>query len=405
MTKILHPFSNIKNQISIIDKAHNYNIYENNTKYLDFISGLYNCGLGYSQDTLINKAAKVYKSLPFAHHFGAGSNISQSNVYVERLTEKLLNQITFGEHVHYTNGGAEAVDVALSVCLKNEPRRTKIISYNISYHGSTFLTTASSGNLGLSDYRNIRVDFFDYNHSMTKDEYLSYVEKTIINHGPETIACFIMEPMIGASGGFLMKENVLPEIQKICKKYGIITILDEVISGFYRLGSPFAFQLYNVQPDIIVLSKQLTNGYFPLAVCIFSKKLNFNDIRYGFTTSAHPVGCAIATEVLNTLETEIFSQHLNKNIEMLSKLLADLYSKKYIYKIQQQGMFAALHFSQSKDTLIPLEEKNYGGDVATQARSKGLIVRGNPKSLILAPGFYMDQSHYDFCKSVLEEIL
>jgi adenosylmethionine-8-amino-7-oxononanoate aminotransferase len=322
---------------------------------------------------------------------------------VDKLTITLQQLVPFGESVIYTNSGAEAVEVGLKHCI-NFNGRKKIISYRNSYHGSTFLANEVSGNINSTLPNRIYVDFYDFNVPLSKQEYLDYIEHIILTNDPTTISCFIIEPMIGASGGFFMKENVLPEISKICEQYGILIVLDEIISGFGRLGNMFAFEKYNIIPDVLLLSKQLTNGYMPLGACILSNRFKFEniDIKMGSTTAGNPVSCAAAiTSVQLLLESTKARQSVEAQLDILVNIIMQ-HDK--IYKIEHAGCFAALHFSQKKDEL-KLFDYNIGGEVAKLCYKRGLIIRGNPKSIILSPGYNLTESQFKFATSTIMESL
>lgn len=400
--KILHSFSNTFNKITTIESASNYYVNTDQKQYLDFISGLYNCPLGSSEKIIKNEIINAMESLPNSHLFSVYPGLSQTNFYVETLTTKLQELVPFGKSVIYTNSGAEAVDVALTECI-NITNRKKIISYRNSYHGSTSLSHEVSGNINTTIPNRIYVDFYDFNSSLTKEEYLTYIEDIIASNDPASISCFIIEPMIGASGGFLMKQNVLPEISKICKKYGILIILDEIISGFGRLSNMFAFEEYNIEPDILLLSKQITNGYMPLGVCILSNSFNFEnkDIKRGSTTAGNPISCAAANASINLIQQSFLSR---KRVEKRLKEFSNMFIHESVYKFEHCGCFASLHFSQSKDNL-KLFNYNIGGEIAKMCYEKGLIIRGNPKSIILAPGFNMTDLQIDFAiKTIMDSI-
>jgi adenosylmethionine-8-amino-7-oxononanoate aminotransferase len=401
--KILHSFANTFNTVASVDSSLGYYINCNNKSYLDFISGLYNCPLGSSEASIKYSISTALDQLPNSHLFAICPGLSQSNLYADKLTIRLQQLVPFGKSIIYTNSGAEAVEVGLKHCI-NFNGRKKIISYRNSYHGSTFLANEVSGNINTTLPNRIYVDFYDFNVSLSKQEYLDYIEHTILTNDPTTISCFIIEPMIGASGGFFMKENVLPEISKMCKQYGILLVLDEIISGFGRLGNMFAFEKYNIIPDVLLLSKQLTNGYMPLGACILSNRFEFDnvDIKMGSTTAGNPVSCAAAiTSVQLLLQSDYARRYVEDQLDILTNTIIQ-HDK--IYKIEHTGCFAALHFSQKKDEL-KLFDYNIGGEVAKLCYNKGLIIRGNPKSIILSPGYNINESQFKFATSTIMESL
>lgn len=396
--KIIHPFSNVSSTEIEVEGAEGYYVQYGKDKRLDFISGLYNCPLGYSEQKLKNAMYRAASELPNSHVFSIHPELSQTNKYATVLTQKLQKLVPFGKYISYTNSGSEAVDLSIRYAWMkhNNTDKTKIISFKTSYHGSTSLTGSVSGNLNTSKPHRVYVDFYGYDKQYTKEEYLINFEKTILDNDPNTIQCFVAEPMIGSSGGFLMKENVLPELFQICKKYSIVTILDEVISGFGRLGEMFAFEKYNVQPDILVLSKQLTNGYLPIGCCILfdSFDLSNTQIAMGYTTSANPITCSVASEMLELIPDRSFVE------TELKILLEKVKDNKIVYAIEHAGCFAAVHFSKSTDKLEYFDF-NIGGKIAELCFNNGLIIRGNPKSIIFAPGYNMTSEQFSDATEII----
>jgi len=396
--KIIHPFSNTSSAEIEVESAEGYYVQYDNEKKLDFISGLYNCPLGYSEQKLKNAIHRASNELPNSHVFAIHPELAQTNKYAVALTKKLKKLVYFGKYISYTNSGSEAVDLAIRYAWQKDKdiNKSKIISYKTSYHGSTSLTGSVSGNLNIDKHDRVYVDFYGYDKQYTKEEYISNFEKTILDNGPNTILCFVAESMIGSSGGFLMKENVLPELFEICKKYSIVTILDEVISGFGRLGEMFAFEKYNVKPDVLALSKQLTNGYLPMGCCILSDSFDLTNtpIMMGYTMSANPITCAVAIEMIDLIPDRSSTE------SELKILLEKIKGNTIVYAIEHAGCFAAIHFSKSINKLEYFDF-NIGGKIAEVCFNTGLIIRGNPKSIIFAPGYNMSREQFDDATSIL----
>ena len=171
----------------------------------------------------------------------------------------------------------------------------------------------------------------------------------------------------------------------------------------FVLGNVFAFEEYNVVPDVLLLSKQITNGYMPLGVCILSNNFNFEnkDIKRGSTTAGNPISCAAATASIELIQQSFLAR---KHIEKRLKEFSNMFIHRAVYKFEHCGCFASLHFSQNKDNL-KLFDYNIGGEIAKLCYKKGLIIRGNPKSIILAPGFNMSDLQVDFAiKTIMDSI-
>jgi adenosylmethionine-8-amino-7-oxononanoate aminotransferase len=406
--KTLHPFSKINNSLAEVTTCNDYQVTVGDKSYLDAISGLYNCPLGYSSDTIKTAIFDATNNLPSSHIFSIIPGISQTNIYLTALEDKLKQHIPFAEQLYITNSGSEAVDSAIGLCkLHSGSNRHKVMSYSGSYHGSTRATLSASGNLSVSNNEFIFVDFYSFYDNRSVDEYLDYIEGKIKRANPEKVLAFIAEPMIGASGGFFMKENILPKLKTLLNKYGIYLILDEVISGFGRLGEMFAWKKYNVIPDVLIVSKAITNGYMPLGCCVTTFKFDSDQaIAYGYTMAGHPISCAAALasiDIIRTcIEDDTISELSNYVLDRLEKY--DIESR--CYKIDSSGLFIALHFSQYEDRYVQIDAAvNKGAALATKIRERGIITRGNPKSLIISPGYLMSKLQIDNIIKTISDVL
>jgi putrescine aminotransferase len=333
---LLHPFSKIKNNETVVSSAYDYYIVSDNKTYLDGISGLYNCPLGYSAQSIKDKMNEAMQTLPSSHIFASTINESQTNIYAVKLKETLGELIPFSKNLFLSNSGSEAVDGAITLC-KNHSGSTKsiILSYTGSYHGSTSSGLSASGNLSIHSDNNVFIDFYYFYDRRTPEEYISYVEDRILEIGPEKILAFIVEPMIGSGGGFFMKENILPALGRLLKKYNIYFILDEVISGFGRLGHMFAWQVYNVTPDILILSKAITNGYASLSCCITSFDINIEMMQFGFSNAGLPVSCAASLESITLICNALDADVINTLSSYISNKIKEYKIDEKFYKIEK----------------------------------------------------------------------
>jgi 4-aminobutyrate--pyruvate transaminase len=331
-------------------------------------------------------AKTIYQTskLSYCHNFPLHVGKFMTSVEQKQLNNILSEKINFATDFFYTNSGSESIDTAIR--LTTTFNRKKIITYKYSYHGSTFLSAGVSGNLKLNKENVIYIDFFSPDDKRTKSEYLDYFEKILVEEDPKSIACMLIEPMIGSAAGIFMKENVLPEMLDILQKYEIISILDEVISGFWRLGKEFAFNLYNIKPNIIVLSKALTNGQWPLSVIALNSKYLRNLPNLGYTMAAHPVGCAAAIASIEQLNM------VGHNVSILSnKLISYFNEMPSNIKIYNEGLFFGIHLFNSNNERFS-EKINIGSMIASDLFEEGIICRGNPKSIILAPSFLINKN-------------
>jgi beta-alanine--pyruvate transaminase len=233
------------------------------------------------------------------------------------------------------------------------------------------------------------LDFYSKDDIRSKEEYLKDFENFLVENDASSIAAMLIEPMIGSAGGFFMKENVLVEMIQILKSFGIKSILDEVISGFWRLGHEFAHQLYGISPDAVIVSKALTNGMWPMAAVIINSAEIVNYPGFGFTTSAHPAGCSAALAAIKLLDkvgpTVV---DLGESIER-----AISYNLHPQIRMERVGAFFGLHLFD--DTMRRFsKDENIGAQVAKAAFDNEVIIRGNPSSVIMAPAFVINSGPF-----------
>ena len=288
-----------------------------NKKYLDANSGLWNACAGFDHPGLIEVAKKQYEK--FAGYHSLFGRLSEETL---TLSDKIIEVSPFDDgRVFLCNSGSEANDTMIKMLWmlnlrKGNPHKRKIISRINGYHGVTLgasSLTAKPYNevfgFPLKDF--IHTDcphFWKYGLENETEENFTKrmadnLEALILKEDPNTIAGFIAEPVQGAGGVIPPSKNYFDLIQPILKKYKIPLIADEVICGFGRTGNLWGCETYNIKPDIIIASKCLTAGFFPMGAVIVKKELadEFQDISekeeefpHGFTAGGHPVGCAIA---------------------------------------------------------------------------------------------------------------
>ncbi|MDH3644101.1 MAG: aminotransferase class III-fold pyridoxal phosphate-dependent enzyme, partial [Gammaproteobacteria bacterium] len=227
--------------------------------------------------------------------------------------------------IHITSGGSEGVESGLKLALqyhasRGEDSRSQILSRSVSYHGTTVATTAVSGHPArrkglahaLTQYPKVATPYplrcpLGAHHPDAGAYYANLVRETIVQEGPETIAALLAEPITGSSGGAIVPPaNYWPEVRSVCDEFGVLLILDEVMTGFGRTGLPFGYQHWDICPDILVSGKGLAGGYAPLGGVFATEEIGAaiesSDMTVMFHTfGAHPAACAAAAEVLNIM--------------------------------------------------------------------------------------------------------
>jgi adenosylmethionine-8-amino-7-oxononanoate aminotransferase len=299
----------------------------------------------------------------------------------ERLCQRLARWTPPGlNHFFFASGGSEAVEAAIKFALmyhkvKGHPQKKKIISRWFSYHGNTLGALSVGGNLSRrADYEHV---LFDWPHIPPSYCYRcpwgkSYpgcgidcataLEDEIRRHGADSIAAFIAEPMMGASGGVVPPvKEYWPMIADICRRHDIVLIVDEVMTGFGRTGKRFAVEHWDLKPDVLIAAKGLTGGYIPMGMIAVDDRLIAEceqleaDFMF-YTYSAHPLGCAIADKVLEIMEREhLVERAAEVGARLGAQLKEELSGHPMVGDIRGAGMFWGLELVGDRATRTPYE--------------------------------------------------
>ena len=289
---------------------------------LDAMAGLWCVNLGYGRDELAEAAARQMKELPYYNTF-----FMTTHVPAIALAAKLAELTPYDlNHVFFASSGSEANDTNIRLVrtywdAKGKPEKTKIITRKNAYHGSSM----GSASLGGMSYMHAQggMPIPDIHHIDQPAWYAEggdtdpaefglqrarALEEEILRHGADRVGAFIGEPVQGAGGVIIPPETYWPEIQRICEKYHVLLIADEVICGFGRTGTWFASEKMGIRPQIMTVAKGLSSGYAPIGASIVCDEvadvLNGVEFSHGYTYSGHPVACAVALENLRILEEE-----------------------------------------------------------------------------------------------------
>jgi adenosylmethionine-8-amino-7-oxononanoate aminotransferase len=297
----------------------------------------------------------------------------------ERLTARLTRWTPPGlDRFFFTSGGSEAVEMSIKFALMyhkvhGRGQRRKIISRWLSYHGNTLGALSVGGNrLRRADYEQVLFDWphidppFCYRCPWGKTypgcgiDCATALEREIERHGADSIAAFIAEPMLGATGGAVPPVNEYwPMIAEICRRHGILLIADEVMTGLGRTGRRFAMEHWDVKPDILVAAKGLTGGYVPMGmIAVDSRLVKECEDQHAsfmfFTYSAHPLACAIADKVLEIMEREhLVERSAELGARLGAQLKEELSGHRLIGDIRGAGLFWAIELVRDKTTRLP----------------------------------------------------
>ena len=400
-------------------------------EYLDAYSALWNVNVGYGRQEIADAVYAQVQELCYYPH-------SQVNVPATELAERLA-QCLPGElnHVFFCNSGSEANETAIKIARQygrqNFPgeNRYKIISRYRGYHGFTYGAMSATGQARRRKAFEPLVPGFHHasppycyrcplglDEKSCNDACVHEIERIIQSEGPETVIAVIAEPIIGGGGVIVPSDEYFPKLRQICDNYGLLLILDEVITGFGRTGKMFACEHWNVQPDIITLAKGLTSGYIPLGACVastsvFNTFLGSPDENREFsqvcTYGGHPVACAAGIANLNILQSERLWENAEKVGNYLLEKLKMLKSLPIVGDVRGKGLMLAVELIQDDGAQLETDKTNR---IVGQLREKGVIVGkighavDEPENIIfIAPSLILTTSEADRILDALRQVL
>jgi adenosylmethionine-8-amino-7-oxononanoate aminotransferase len=336
--------------------------------------------------------------------------------------------------IHVTSGGSEAVEAAIKMALqyqaaRGEPRRHKIVTRSVSYHGTTVATTALSGHPArkrglehaLVTYPRVSTPYplrcpLGRHHPEAAGYYLEELRETLRAEGPDTVAAFIAEPVTGSSGGAIVPpEGYWPAVRRLCAEHGVVLILDEVMTGFGRTGKPFACQHWDIQPDILVAGKGLAGGYAPIGGVYATERIGEALEAAGMnvmfhTFGAHPAACAAAVEVLDIMtEERLVSRAADQGAALEARLQDAFADHPRVAEVRGRGLLLAIEVVQDRDTLAHFpEEARIAGRIVGRGLQKGVFFYGGGTGEVrdivcLGPPFVVEDEHLDRMVEVLRE--
>jgi adenosylmethionine-8-amino-7-oxononanoate aminotransferase len=350
---------------------------------------------------------------------------------VERLTERWLPEGM--TRASFTSGGSESVEAAIRLARLHHvsagrPERWKVIGRELSYHGITLAAMAVSGHEPRrKGYEPLLLDFpkapshycLECSLGRTvkdcREEAADKLEEVILREGPDTVAAFLAEPVVGsAAGAIVPPDGYWPRVVEICRKYHVLLIADEVMCGFGRTGAKFAVNHWRVTPDIMVAGKGLAGGYAPIGGVYATDAViapiaeRGEDLMF-YTFTAHPAACAVADKVLEIMEREDLVVRSKSMGEVLRKRLARLEEHPNVAEIRGIGLMQAVELVRDKETLerFPADERMTRRVVAAGLR-KGVFFypagSGAAQDVImLGPPLIITEDDIDLLVTVLEE--
>ncbi|WP_372867730.1 aspartate aminotransferase family protein [Pseudomonas sp.] len=411
----LHPYTNARlhEQLGplLIERGEGVYIYDEQGKqYLEAMSGLWSAALGFSNQRLIAAAERQLRTLPFYHVFG-----HKAHRPAIELAEKLIEMAPVPmSKVFFTNSGSEANDTAVKLVwyynnARGKPAKKKFISRQNAYHGITVAAASLTGLAANQRGFDVPLPGFlhvgcphHYRHALPgeseeqfADRLAAELEQRILSEGAETVAAFIGEPLMGAGGVIVPPRSYWQKIQAVCRRHDVLVIADEVICGFGRTGQLFGSQTFGIQPDVMVLSKQLSSSYQPIAALLLNDALyqgiaeqsnSLGTLGHGFTGSAHPVATAVALENLRIIEEDRLVEHAAAMGELLQAGLRGFADHPLVGEVRGCGLIAAVELVGDRQTKAPHGAPgSLGRYLAGRAQEHGMITRAMGDAIAFCP--------------------
>ncbi len=412
---VLHPYTDARRHEqrgpTLMERGEGIYVYDDDgNRYIEGLAGLWSVAVGFSEQRLVDAATRQLQRLPYSHIFSHKAHAPSIDLAekLARMTPERLN------HVFFTNSGSEANDTVVKLVRYynnaiGRPEKKKFIARLRGYHGITVASGSLTGlpvnhqdfDLPIAGVLHVGCPHhYRYAHEGESEEAFATrlaeeLEARILAEGPETIAAFIGEPLMAAGGVLPPPATYWEKIQAVCRKHDILVVADEVITGFGRLGTTFGSDFYGIDPDIMVLSKQITSSYQPLAAVVISDDLydgiadnsaRIGNFGHGFTGSGHPVATAVALENLKIIEERGLVQRAADLSSALLGGLNALCDHPLVGEVRGAGLIAAIELLADKDTKAPFDPAGkLGMFVYEQAQKNGLVIRAIGDTIAFCP--------------------
>jgi len=420
-----HPVTNARRheQVGpmIIAKGKGVYVYDDMGKeYIEAMAGLWSVAVGFGEERLVKAATKQMSELPFYHSFSHKSHPT-AIALAERMVK--MSPGNMGK-AHFVNSGSEANDTVVKMIwfynnARGKPEKKKIISRIKAYHGITMMSASLTGLP--NNHRDFDLPFPQIKHvscphhyrfaeaGETEEDFATRLAKEfedrILAEGPETVAAFIGEPVMGAGGVFIPPRTYWPKMQEVCRKYDILIVADEVINGFGRTGNTWGCDTFGLTPDIMICSKQITSSYVPLASITFTNEIynviadntaKIGTFAHGFTTSGHPLAMAVAMENLDIIEERNLMGRVNELSPQFLKRLHSFKDHPLVGETRGVGLIGAIELVADKKTKAGFEKPGATGlKLAEIGHEEGVIFRPIGDILAFCPPLIISEQQID----------
>ncbi len=391
-------------------------------RWLDGVSGLWCVNVGHGREELADVAREQMARLAYVP-------MTLSHEPAIRLASKLVELLGYRGRVYFSNSGSEANEAAFKIARQyhaqvGESRRFKIVARNRGYHGATMGALSATGQTERRLGYEPLVPGFVFTEA--PDPYREVgdcadaLEKTILREGSDTVAAFIMEPIIAGGGVLVPPDDYLPRVREICDRTGVLLILDEVVTGFGRTGRMFGHQHWGVTPDLVTLAKGIASGYMPLAATVAKPEIfeafqgsagDLLHFRHINTYGGHPVATAVALRNIEIIEREGLVVRAAEKGRALMAKLQRFAGHPNVGDIRGKGLLIGIELVEEAESRRPLSPALLGAVVAGCARHGVIVGRTTNATpdrsnvLIIAPPLTLQDDEADLLVAALEAAL
>jgi 4-aminobutyrate--pyruvate transaminase len=433
---VIHPYTNLARHREvgplILNEGRGIYLFDDHGKrYIEGMAGLWCTALGYGNREIAEAGAEALRKISFTHSFSGKSHdgVIALSEKIKEIAPCPASKVLFG------SSGSEANDMQIKLSwyynnARGKREKKKIISRMRAYHG---VTIASASLTGLPWVHNdFDLPIANVLHTSCPHHYrfgrdgeteaefaqrmADDLEQLILKEGPDTIAAFIGEPLMGAGGVLLPPEGYWQKVNAILARYDIRFIADEVICGFGRTGNWFGSTTFGMTPQSITMAKAITSAYFPLSALTIEEDLyqamldesrKLGTFGHGYTYTAHPVGCAISLKTIEIYEREKIMEHAAKMSPVFQSRLQKLADHPLVGEARGVGLIGAVELVADKATRRPFDAKKMvGANTVNTLQERGLIVRNIQDSVALCPPLIIttDEIHemFDIFESGLD---
>ena len=388
---------------------------------LDGCAGLWCVNAGHGRPEIAQAVGRQLSVLDYAPSFQMGHPLAFE--FAERLTT--LSPLGL-DRVFFTNSGSESVDTALKIAIayhraRGEGQRTRLIGREKGYHGVGFGGISVGGLVNnrrmfptlpadhLPHTLDLERNAFSRGMPKTGAALADELERILMLHGPETVAAVIIEPVAGSAGVLPPPVGYLERLRRICDQHGVLLIFDEVITGFGRLGRPFASQVFGVTPDLMTTAKGLTNGAFPMGAVFAKRQIhdafmqggpNLIELFHGYTYSAHPAACAAGMATLDIYEREGLLTRAADLAPVWEAAVHGLRDIANVIDIRNLGLMAAVDLKPRPDA-----PGARGYEALVKAFEAGLLIRTTGDTIAVSPPLIIETAEIDRLFSTLRAVL